>query len=315
MLAGRASGYFLPPFDMDIHGLHLLLTYQCTFECDHCFVWGSPWQSGVMTLQDIQLILHQAQELGTVSEIYFEGGEPFLYSPLLFKAAQLAAQMDFRVGVVSNAYWATTPEDARLWLAPLAGLIQDLSVSSDLYHYNEMVSQQAQNARQAAEALGIPVGFIQVAQPEATDSVASHGQIAADEPARLMYRGRAAEKLAPLVPLTQWEELDRCPYEDLANPGRLHVDPFGYLHLCQGIAIGNLYHQPLAEVIRQYDPLTHPIAAPLLSGGPAALARSYDLPVRGGFADACHLCYQSRLALRPRFPEVLTPDQMYGVVN
>jgi hypothetical protein len=130
-----------------------------------------------------------------------------------------------------------------------------------------------------------------------------------------MFRGRAVEKLAQLAPRTDWEELDCCPYEDLESPGRLHVDPLGYLHLCQGIAIGNLHRQPLAEIIRQYDPLTHPIVAPLLSGGPAALARSYDLSLRGDFADACHLCYLSRLALRPRFPEVLTPDQMYGLVN
>jgi hypothetical protein len=31
------------------------------------------------------------------------------------------------------------------------------------------------------------------------------------------------------------------------------------------------------------------------------------------YADACHLCYQARCALRARFPEILTPDQMYGV--
>lgn len=300
---------------MDIHGLHLLLTYQCTFECDHCFVWGSPWQSGVMTLQDIELILHQARDLGTIREIYFEGGEPFLYYPILLKAAQLAAQMDFHVGVVTNAYWATSAEDARQWLAPLAGLIRDLSVSSDLYHYDEMMSQQALNARRAAEELGIPVGFLQIAQPASGDSTASQGQIAADELATLMYRGRAVEKLAPLAPRTNWEELVHCPYEDLVNPGRLHVDPLGYLHLCQGIAIGNLFRQPLAEIIRQYDPLAHPIVAPLLSGGPAALARCYHLPLHGDFADACHLCYQSRLALRSRFPDILMPDQMYGVIN
>ena len=31
-----------------------------------------------------------------------------------------------------------------------------------------------------------------------------------------------------------------------------------------------------------------------------------------GYADHCHLCYESRRALRSRFPDVLTPDQMYG---
>jgi molybdenum cofactor biosynthesis enzyme MoaA len=37
-----------------LSGLHLLLTYECNFECDHCFVWGSPQNTGTMTLKDIQ---------------------------------------------------------------------------------------------------------------------------------------------------------------------------------------------------------------------------------------------------------------------
>jgi hypothetical protein len=33
------------------------------------------------------------------------------------------------------------------------------------------------------------------------------------------------------------------------------------------------------------------------------------------YADACHLCYEARRSLRERFPEVLLPDQMYGVIE
>ena len=135
---------------MKLSGLHLLLTYQCTLECDHCFVWGSPWQSGTMTLQKIEQILQQARDLGTVEWIYFEGGEPFLYYAVLLKGVQMAAEMGFQVGVVSNSYWATAEQDAREWLRPFAGLIQDLSVSSDLFHWSEKLSQQAKNARAAA---------------------------------------------------------------------------------------------------------------------------------------------------------------------
>ena len=51
---------------MKLTGLHLLLTYQCTFECDHCFAWGSPWQSGTLTLAATRDILEQARALGTV---------------------------------------------------------------------------------------------------------------------------------------------------------------------------------------------------------------------------------------------------------
>ena len=89
---------------MKLTGLHLLLTYQCTFECDHCFLWGSPWAKGTMTLAQIQEILVAARSLGTVQSIYFEGGEPFMYYATLLQGARLAHQMGFSVGAVSNAH-------------------------------------------------------------------------------------------------------------------------------------------------------------------------------------------------------------------
>jgi hypothetical protein len=297
---------------MKITGLHLLLTYQCTFECDHCFVWGSPRQSGVMTLQDIRRILAQGEELGSVESIYFEGGEPFLYYAVLVQAVREAAQMGYQVGIVSNAYWATHLEDAIEWLKPFTGLVQDLSVSSDLFHYDEAISQQSHNASEAAKLLGIPLGSISIAQPQSLEAVAAIGKIPTGEESTLMYRGRAAVILAPKAQTQPWETLIECPYEDLRDPGRLHVDPLGYLHICQGIAIGNLFQEPLVQIIARYDPDAHPIAGPLLAGGPVELVRRYDLPHRAGYADACQLCYESRLALRQRYPEILTPNQMYG---
>jgi len=91
------------------------------------------------------------------------------------------------------------------------------------------------------------------------------------------------------------------------------VDPLGYLHVCQGITMGNIFRQSLVEIVETYDPDGHPIMRPLLRGGPAELARDYGVPHEEGYADACHLCYKARVALRGRFPEVLGPDQMYGV--
>jgi Radical SAM superfamily len=297
---------------MKITGLHLIMTYQCTFECDHCFVWGSPRQSGVMTLQNIRSILAQGQELGTVESVYFEGGEPFLYYAVLVQAVREAAQMGFEVGVVSNAYWATSLEDAIEWLKPIARLIQDLSVSSDLFHYDEAISQQSRNAAAAAELLGIPLGTISIAQPQSLEHTDAIGQIPTGEEATLMYRGRAAVNLAFKARPQAWETLARCPYEDLRDPGRLHVDPLGYLHICQGITIGNLFEEPLNQIVARYDPETHPICGPLLAGGPAELVRRYSLAHRADYADACHLCYESRIALRSRYPNILAPDQMYG---
>jgi hypothetical protein len=295
---------------MQITGLHLLLTYQCTLECDHCFVWGSPGQSGVMSLADIRLILDQASRLDALRSIYFEGGEPFLYYATLLRAVQEVAGRGYQTGIVTNAYWATSEEDAFEALKPFAGLVQDLSVSSDLFHWSQPLSQQAQNAAAAAERLAIPCGVISIAQP-AVEAAASHGQLPLGED-KIMYRGRAAVKLAGSATHHPWEEFTECPYENLVDPGRLHLDPFGFVHICQGISLGNIHQTPLAEICAAYDPDDYPITAPLLRGGPAELVRHYGLPHADAYADACHLCYESRRYLRARFTELLVPDSMYG---
>lgn len=326
---------------MRISSLHLLLTYQCTLECDHCFVWGSPWQSGTMTLAEIQFLLEQAQSLGTVESIYFEGGEAFLFYPLLLAGVREAAQEGFQVGIVTNGYWATSLADALVWLGPFAGLVSDLSISSDLYHWSDQLSQRAGTAHAAAEQLGIPVGLISIAQPPGlmpgerhaggvvppvqppgtTTTPAQPGDVAPQAPvgqlplgqSGVMYRGRAAQELAHRAPPHPWETFTECPHEDLREPGRVHIDPFGNLHMCQGLTVGSVFETPLKVLCENYDSESHPIIAPLLQGGPAELVRRFGLSHRPAYADACELCYSARLALRAQFPELLGPDQMYGV--
>jgi MoaA/NifB/PqqE/SkfB family radical SAM enzyme len=202
-----------------------------------------------MTLNDIKRILEQGKELGTVTSIYFEGGEPFLYYPIMLKGIQWGVEMGFNVGIVTNSYYIN-----------------------------------------AAQAIGtLPAGE-----------------------SGIMYRGRAAEALVPRAVLHPWTQFTNCPYEDLTDPGRVHVDPFGNIHICQGISLGNLFHTPLKEICNNYNPVSHPITGPLLKGGPAELIRHHQLPHDDKYADACHLCYKARSTLRETYPEILTPVQMYG---
>lgn len=297
---------------MKISGLHLLVTYRCVLECDHCFVWGSPRQHGRMTLPVMLHILQQARDLGTVEWIYFEGGEPFLYGTVLLKGVQAAAELGFHVGIVSNGFWATDVDEALEWLRPFAGLIQDLSISSDVYHQGEKLNQHADNARTAAGQLGIPISIISITQPEMMNTAVTDNPLPADESV-VMYRGRAAEKLIARATQHPWGQFTACLYEDLREPGRVHIDPFGNVHICQGISLGNVLHTSLREICEAYDATSHPITGPLLAGGPAELVRCYELPHEETYADACHLCYEARRTLRERFPEILQPDQMYGV--
>ncbi|MGD8753265.1 MAG: radical SAM protein [Anaerolineales bacterium] len=295
-----------------LNGLHILLTYQCNFECDHCFVWGSPWQNGTLTLAQIRHTLAQACDLGTIEWIYFEGGEPFLYYPILVESVEMAADQGFKVGIVSNSYWANSEEDALEWLSPFKGRIQDLSVSGDLFHWDSKISHQVKNAITAAEQLDIPIGVISIAQPVDTEASSVTGQLPAGE-SGIMYRGRAAEKLASKVNHHPWTQFTTCPYEELSDPGRVHLDPFGNLHICQGISMGNIFQKPLKEICETYDPEQHPITSVIIDGGPTELVRHFKLPHDSGYADACHLCYDARHNLRAQYPDILTPDQVYGV--
>jgi len=175
--------------------LHLLLTYRCTLECDHCFVWGSPRQSGVMTLEQVRRIFDQGAALPSVEAVCFEGGEPFLYYGPLREGVRTAARMGFDVGIVSNGYWATTVDDAVAWLRPFRGRLMDLSISSDLYHWSAEQAFLAENVREAARRLGIPIGLISIAQPRAANAPSGVGQLPPGESA-VMYRGRAAARTA-----------------------------------------------------------------------------------------------------------------------
>jgi hypothetical protein len=277
-----------------LSGLHLLLTYECNYECDHCFVWGGPSQTGTMTLETVEHILAQAKELGSIEWIYFEGGEAFLYFETMIAGIRLAKEFGFKVGIVSNSYWATTDAAALEWLRPLAGLVDDLSISSDDYHGSHEGVNYPEIARRAAQQLDIPVDFISIGESD------------------VVFRGRAADVLASRVETKPWEQFDECPWEDLREPARVHVDPFGNLHICQGISIGNMLRRPLIDIMSDYDADAHPIVGPLLAGGPAEIVRRYGLSHEEGYADHCHLCYKARCALRQRFPDELTPDQMYG---
>lgn len=105
--------------------IHFLLTYRCTNECDHCFVFGSPRAQGTFTFIQLRQVLGEAARIGTIKSVYFEGGEPTLFYPLLRASVQEARQLGFEVGIVTNAYFASSEQDALLWLEPL----QELGIS------------------------------------------------------------------------------------------------------------------------------------------------------------------------------------------
>ena len=80
------------------------------------------------------------------------------------------------------------------------------------------------------------------------------------------------------------DRFNECPYEDLVNPGRVHLDAFGNVHICQGLIIGNMWETALPEILTAYRAPDHPVCGPLAEGGPLQLAEAYGLTPASGYA-------------------------------
>ena len=268
-----------------------------------------------MCIRDrVTRVLDEARKIGTVEWIFYEGGEPFLFYPLLLESVRRAAERGFKVGIVTNAYGTISGEDAELWLKPLAGAgLSYFSVSNDQYHYGEAAETPATIAHQTAQRLGLDTSAICIEAPEVIqdpDDAGKGDPVIGGGP---KFRGRAVEKLAEGLPLRPWQDLRECPYEELASPSRVHVDAFGYVQVCQGISIGNMWDVQLSKIITDYRPEAHPICGPLIRGGPAALARACGQTPDPSYIDECHLCFLTRKAAIEQYPHALAPRQVYGL--
>ena len=295
-------------------GIHILMTYKCNFECDHCFLYSGPNADGTMTLPQIRTVLDESRKIESVDWIYFEGGEPTLFYPSMLEGVRLARNMGFKVGIVTNAYGAISQEDAEVWFRPLADLgVAFLSISDDSFHY-EKRDNPAKRGLEAARKLGIPTDSICIRKPfvEAMPGQGQHKGTPVIGGGAL-FKGRAVEKLTEGLPRRSCNELVQCPHEDLASPSRLHVDPYGHVHLCQGLSMGNMWQRPLSTITLEYKSDAHPICGPLTQGGPLRLAKEYHVDIEEAYVDECHFCYLVRRSLIPRFPEYLAPRQVYGL--
>jgi hypothetical protein len=258
-------------------------------------------------------VIQDLKNIPTIHSICFEGGESFLFYPLLLESVQLASRAGYKTAIETNSYWATTEEDAKLWLQPLreSGLSM-LEVSDDAFHFGEETMNPAKRAMTAARDIGLEVNVLRIENPE----VMENQERKKGKPIYLggpKLRGRAVETLAGELPTTSWKNFKECPFEDLRNPERVHIDAYGNVHLCQGLSMGNIWDTPLSELLHDYDPEGHPICGPLVRGGPARLAQEYAVDNEKEYVDACHFCTHLCKSLIDKFPDIITPRQVYGL--
>jgi hypothetical protein len=266
---------------------------------------------GTFTFDQVTQAIQQGIEAG-ITNVYFEGGEPFLYYPLMVESLRYAKSRNLECGIVTNCYWANSENDAELWLKPLVDIgIDDLSVSNDSFHSDDPTHSPAQIAYDVARRLGLPAGSICIEAPTVI-SEHEHEKGEAVVGGGALFKGRAVEKLLEGQPRKRYDCFTECTSEDLTHPSRIHLDPFGNVFVCQGLSIGNIWQKPLREIMNDFEPSRHPVIGPLVEGGPAKLVEIFGLPDGDSYVSECHLCYLVRKRLIDRFPDYLCPKQVYG---
>ena len=137
-----------------VTGLHILLTYRCTLECDHCFVYGGPEARGTFTLDRVREVLDQAVDVPTLEWIYFEGGEPFLYYPVMLETLRLAKDMGLEGGIYVVNTGMESNDQALLtegWemvevnVRKVSRLVKDLLFGCHLFHLLEFSLEMGDN--------------------------------------------------------------------------------------------------------------------------------------------------------------------------
>lgn len=296
---------------------HMLLTYTCPLRCNHCFVFSSPKAQGKFIRQSLNQSLNQIGQTRQIDTVVFGGGEPFLeYTTLLF-GVKKARQMDLRVIIITNGFFARNHPSGLNILRPIAEFgIHELQVSIDEFHFQGQSDSVGERALEIAEKLGVNGRRVcvsrQIGDPKRIDLSASDNDRMSTRPLR--YFGRAVGLISESQPRYPSRAFTKCPEHNLTKLEEIYLDPGGVVSVCPGIAIGNLTTSPLSEIIENYPHLNNPILQNLISGGPAELARQFPLSGTDRFTDACHACFLIRKALLAAYPDFLTPKQVYGLL-
>ncbi len=132
----------------------LMLTYKCTVACPHCVVEAGPHRTEEMRLDEALAWIEQARGYrdGHIEALALTGGEPFYNLDLLAQVSAHGRALGLIVSVVTNAFWASSPDAALCTLSQVPA-IQVISFSTDVYHQQAIPFQYVKNAVEAAKAL------------------------------------------------------------------------------------------------------------------------------------------------------------------
>ena len=136
------------------------VTNRCTASCRDCPIVHEGRPPLSLSADEMIRIMGDILPFGFLRLVVFTGGEPFLIGDDLKKAVAYASRHGVLTRIVTNAYWATTKENAIEILQDLkqAGLTE-LNISCDDFHQEFVPLENIRNANDAALVIGLPLLF------------------------------------------------------------------------------------------------------------------------------------------------------------
>ena len=304
----------------------IIWTYQCTIACRHCLFACRPERPHVVMRQEHCLsYLRAFHRFPRV--IHLAGGECTIFYDEMLELCRAAQREGVSPHFIeSNSSWCVDDAIAERRFGELrdAGILGVL-LSCDPYHQEFVPAERVRRSHRIATEIFGEANVIGRAPDAASDAELEH--MAEDDAALRDHArrhppewmtGNAYRCLAGYLdpmPLEAFDEV-RCGHLfDIDRTWEFHFDPYGNLQTNCGIVLGNTRRTPPLALLTQANLSSNPIVQVVCEAGPVGLMRmaiERGLTPRAGYAAKCELCYHARLHLRPHFPDILCPDEVYA---
>ncbi len=192
---------------------------RCNIRCAHCVAAGEIVTDVKMELAQAKEIIREMARAG-VTGISFTAGEPFIYFDDLLELIKLCRKLNIYTRIVTNSYWAKSPEKAeeRLGLLKQGGLSQ-LRMSYSRWHQEHVPRENVLNAAHTCQKDGIDyfISFV----TDFTEKDDTYEQFLRDNklkyfPEPVIYAGRA-DSFGRKTLFTDYQE-NRCAMNPYLAP-------------------------------------------------------------------------------------------------
>lgn len=189
----------------------LLLHYTalCNASCAHCIVESGPQRKGRMSLDLASNLIQGARDVPRLRTVVFSGGESFIYLDDVLTLCERAREEGMVTRIISNAYWAKSPEMAARMLERLGeAAVDQLVISFGEFHREFIPAERVRNvflgARQATASPSF-IAYSTVSAAVRDDVVVEAGGFAwpSSVLGHLADYGFAADECVPLAAAVQ----------------------------------------------------------------------------------------------------------------